>query len=63
MTAPASDARALSAMLTVDLTVVRENYRQIARRASVPLLPMLKGDAYGLGAVDISFGPAGARGV
>ena len=41
-------------MLTVDLTAVRENYRQIARRASVPLLPMLKGDAYGLGAVEVA---------
>ena len=41
-------------MLTVDLTAVRENYRLIARRAAVPLLPMVKGDAYGLGAVQVA---------
>ena len=41
-------------MLTVDLTAVRENYRLIARRAAIPLLPMVKGDAYGLGAVEIA---------
>jgi alanine racemase len=44
----------MSAMLTVDLTAVRENYRLIARRAAVPLLPMVKGDAYGLGAVEVA---------
>ena len=54
MTATPADARALSAMLTVDLTAVRENYRLIARRAAVPLLPMIKGDAYGLGAVEVA---------
>jgi len=41
-------------MLTVDLAAVRENYRILARRASVPLLPMVKGDAYGLGAVEVA---------
>ena len=41
-------------MLTVDLTAVRENYRLLARRAAVPLLPMVKSDAYGLGAVEVA---------
>ena len=41
-------------MLTVDLAAVRENYRLLARRAAVPLLPMVKGDAYGLGAVQVA---------
>lgn len=54
MTATPADARALSAMLTVDLTAVRENYRQLARRAAVRLLPMVKSDAYGLGAVQVA---------
>lgn len=44
----------MSAMLTVDLAAVRENYRLLARRAAVPLLPMVKGDAYGLGAVEVA---------
>lgn len=47
------DARAASARLTVDLGAVRENYRVLARRASVPLLPMVKADAYGLGAAAV----------
>ncbi len=41
-------------MLTVDLAAVRENYRLLSRRAAVPLLPMVKADAYGLGAVEIA---------
>jgi alanine racemase len=44
----------MSAMLTVDLAAVRENYRLLARRAAVPLLPMVKSDAYGLGAVEVA---------
>jgi len=44
----------MSAMLTVDLAAVRENYRLLSRRAAVPLLPMVKGDAYGLGAVAVA---------
>ncbi|MES3034021.1 MAG: alanine racemase [Gemmatimonadota bacterium] len=44
----------MSAMLTVDLAAVRENYRLLARQAAVPLLPMVKSDAYGLGAVEIA---------
>jgi alanine racemase len=41
-------------MLTVDLAAVRENYRHLSRRAGVPLLPMVKSDAYGLGAVEVA---------
>ena len=41
-------------MLTVDLAAVRENYRLLARCAAVGLLPMVKGDAYGLGAVEVA---------
>ncbi len=41
-------------MLTVDLAAVRENYRLLAQRAAVPLLPMVKADAYGLGAVEVA---------
>lgn len=41
-------------MLTVDLAAVRENYRLLAKRAAVPLLPMVKSDAYGLGAVQVA---------
>jgi alanine racemase len=44
----------MSAMLTVDLAAVRENYRLLARHAAVPLLPMVKSDAYGLGAVQVA---------
>jgi alanine racemase len=54
VTAIPADARAMSAMLTVDLAAVRENYRLLARRAAVPLLPMVKSDAYGLGAVEVA---------
>jgi alanine racemase len=44
----------MSAMLTVDLAAVRENYRLLARLSAVPLLPMVKADAYGLGAVEVA---------
>ncbi len=54
MTAILADARAMSASLTVDLAAVRENYRLLARRAAVPMLPMVKADAYGLGAVAVA---------
>ena len=59
MTAIPADARATSATLTVDLAAVRENYRLLSRRAAVPLLPMVKGDAYGLGAVPVARALAG----
>ena len=44
----AGDARA---WLEVDLAALRRNAAAIARRAGVPLLPMVKADAYGLGAI------------
>jgi alanine racemase len=37
-------------MLTVDLAAVRGNYRALAARAAAPLLPMVKANAYGMGA-------------
>ena len=48
-------------MLTVDLAAVRENYRLLARRASVPLVPMVKADAYGLGATPVARALAAER--
>jgi alanine racemase len=54
VTALPADARALSATLTVDLAAIRENYRLLARRAAVSLIPMVKADAYGLGAVEVA---------
>lgn len=50
MTDLSPDVPVASARLTVALGALRENYRALARRASVPLLPMVKADAYGLGA-------------
>jgi alanine racemase len=44
MATPLSRAR-----LEVDLAAVQRNARAVARRAGVPLLPMVKADAYGLG--------------
>lgn len=46
-TAPAARARA---WVEVDLGALRRNAEALARRAAVPLLPMVKADAYGLGA-------------
>ena len=51
----AEDARREGASTTrawvdVDLDALRRNAEAIARRAAVPLLPMVKADAYGLGA-------------
>jgi alanine racemase len=54
VTATPIDARAMSALLTVDLAAIRENYRLLARRAGVPLIAMVKADAYGLGAVEVA---------
>jgi alanine racemase len=44
----------MSATLTVDLAAIRENYRLLARRAAVPLIAMIKADAYGLGATAVA---------
>jgi alanine racemase len=40
------------ARLEVDLGALQRNGAAVARRAGVPLLPMVKGDAYGLGVRD-----------
>ncbi|HTD82581.1 MAG TPA: alanine racemase, partial [Gemmatimonadaceae bacterium] len=37
------------ARIDIDLGALRRNGAAMARRAGVPLLPMIKGDAYGLG--------------
>jgi len=42
------------AWLEVDLDALLANARTLARRAGVPLLPMVKADAYGLGAVPVA---------
>ena len=47
---PPHEARA---WVEVDLGAVRRNARAIASRAGVPLLPMVKADGYGLGALAI----------
>jgi alanine racemase len=54
VTATPVEARAMSALLTVDLAAIRENYRRLAYRAAVPLIPMIKANAYGLGAVEVA---------
>ncbi|HSA55775.1 MAG TPA: alanine racemase [Gemmatimonadaceae bacterium] len=41
------------AWVEVDLGALERNARVIARRAGVPLLPMVKADAYGLGALAV----------
>lgn len=49
--APRAGASDLRAWAEVDLDALRRNATAIARRAGVPLLPMVKADAYGLGAL------------
>lgn len=41
------------AWVEVDLDAVRRNGEAVVRRAGVPILPMVKADAYGLGAVPV----------
>lgn len=48
MSGPLSRAR-----LEIDLGAVQRNATAVARRAGVPLLPMVKADAYGLGVKEI----------
>ena len=38
------------AWVEIDLGALRQNAATIARRAGVPIVPMIKADAYGLGA-------------
>src|SRR5438034_9928972 len=42
------------AWVEVDLGALLQNARKIAVQAGVPLLPMVKADAYGLGAVRVA---------
>jgi alanine racemase len=48
MTSPLSRAR-----VEIDLGAVQRNAAAVARRAGVPLLPMVKADAYGLGVKEV----------
>jgi alanine racemase len=60
--APIGDrgARRASALLTIDLAAIQENYRRLcAHLQGVPAAPVVKADAYGLGTVQV--GPALAR--
>jgi alanine racemase len=47
------DADMHRAWVDVDLDALRSNARTMAERAGGPLLPMVKADAYGLGAVEV----------
>lgn len=42
------------AWVEIDLGALQRNASALQRRAGVPLLPMVKADAYGLGAVDVA---------
>ena len=42
------------AWVDIDLGALRQNAAEIARRAGVPIIPMIKADAYGLGAVTVA---------
>jgi alanine racemase len=42
------------AWIEIDLGALQRNAAEMARRAAVPLLPMVKADAYGLGAVPVA---------
>jgi alanine racemase len=42
------------AWIEIDLGALQRNAAEMARRAAVPLLPMVKADAYGLGAVPVT---------
>ena len=43
----------MGAWVEIDLGALVRNAQTLARRARVPLLPMVKADAYGLGAVPV----------
>lgn len=54
MTGQSYSAAAGRAWIEVDLGALVRNGAALARRAGVPLLPMVKADAYGLGAVSVA---------
>ena len=65
--APSTDADRARAWLDVDLGALARNARAVRDRAGVPLVPMVKAEAYGLGAVPVaralaSLGPDGVWG-
>jgi alanine racemase len=47
------DTEQLPAWIEIDLDALARNARAVARRAGVPILPMVKADAYGLGALPV----------
>jgi alanine racemase len=49
-----SDSLVRRAWVEIDLGALRRNAAAIAAHAGVPILPMVKADAYGLGAVRIA---------
>ena len=51
---PAVDTASLRAWVDVDLDALRRNAARLAHRAGVPLVPMIKADAYGLGMVPVA---------
>lgn len=54
MTGQSYSAATTRAWIEVDLGALVRNAATLARRAGVPLLPMVKADAYGLGAVAVA---------
>lgn len=48
------DADTRRAWLDIELGALRQNARTMAERSGRPLLPMVKADAYGLGAVEVA---------
>ena len=54
MTKLPTSSLARRAWVDIDLGAVRRNAATIAARAGVPILPMVKADAYGLGAVRVA---------
>jgi hypothetical protein len=47
-------ARLRPARATIDLSRLAANYRAVAAIASVPLMPVIKADAYGHGAAHVA---------
>ena len=54
MTVQSIESSRVRAWVDVDLGALRRNGELLARHAGVPLLPMIKADAYGLGAAQVA---------
>ncbi len=54
MTVQSIESSRSRAWVDVDLSALRRNGEALARQSGVPLLPMIKADAYGLGAVAVA---------